>query len=113
VKEAIQHFTTAVRTRPKNVAGWEALVRCLYLSEFYPEAQQQIQSALDCTNQKTVFVYYLSAVLFAMGKTKEALVQLENAMTRSLKHLRKFIDLNPAILQNPQVVDLIARYKKK
>src|SRR6478736_9527443 len=27
-KEAIQHFSTAVRIRPKNIAGWEALIRC-------------------------------------------------------------------------------------
>src|SRR5258705_4348410 len=29
-KEAIQYFSTVVRIRPRNVAGWEALIRCLY-----------------------------------------------------------------------------------
>jgi tetratricopeptide (TPR) repeat protein len=113
IKEAVQHFSTAVQTRPKNVSGWEALIRCLYLAEFYTEAQQQINIALECTQQKAIFLYYRSAVLFAMGKSKEALLQLEEALSKSPKHLRKFISLDPAILQNSQVVDLIARYKKK
>jgi hypothetical protein len=38
---------------------------------------------------------------------------LQKALTASPKHLRKFVQLNPSILQNPSVVDLIAQYKKK
>jgi len=34
------------------------------------------------------------------------------AMEKSPKQLKKFIDLNPSILQNSQVVDILARYKK-
>jgi hypothetical protein len=33
-------------------------------------------------------------------------------MQTSPKTLKKFIDLNPSILQNANVVDVIARYKK-
>ena len=29
-KDAVQYFSNAVRLRPRNVAGWEALIRCLY-----------------------------------------------------------------------------------
>ena len=47
-----------------------------------------------------------------MGKTKEALLQLEKAMEIAPKLLKKFIEINPVILQNHQVVDVIARYKK-
>ncbi len=31
-KEAIQFFGNVVRSRPKSVAGWEALIRCLFTS---------------------------------------------------------------------------------
>jgi hypothetical protein len=48
-----------------------------------------------------------------MNKSKEALLYLEKALSASPKHLKKFVQLNPSILQNPQVVDLIAQYKKK
>ena len=40
------------------------------------------------------------------------MLQLERAMGNSPRQVKKFIDLYPAILQNPQVVDIIARYKE-
>jgi hypothetical protein len=48
-----------------------------------------------------------------MGKSKEALLLLHDAMEQSPKVLKKFIELNPTILQNQQVVDVIAYYKRK
>ena len=111
-KEAIQFFGNVVRSRPKSVAGWEALIRCLFKAGFYEEAMEQSEAALKLTEGKTLFHYYLSANLFALRKTKEALLQLEKAIQKSPRQLKKFIDLHPAILQNTQVVDLIARYKK-
>jgi len=113
IKEAVQYLSTAVRARPKNVSGWEALIRCLYAAGFFTEARQQALAALSHTNNKAVFLYYLSAVLFAMNKSKEAILYLEKALMASPKHLKKFVQLNPSILQNPQVVDVIAQYKKR
>lgn len=113
IKEAVQYLSTAVRVRPKNVSGWEALIRCLYAAGFFTEARQQALAALSHTNNKAVFLYYLSAVLFAMNKSKEAILYLEKALMASPKHLKKFVQLNPSILQNPQVVDVIAQYKKR
>src|SRR5215203_2645534 len=111
-KEAVQYLSTAVRVRPRNISGWEALIRCLYTAGFFTEARQQALAALTHTNNKTVFLYYLSAILFAMNKSKEALLYLEKALATTPKHLKKFVQLNPSILQNPQVIDVIAQYKK-
>ncbi|MFL5742964.1 MAG: tetratricopeptide repeat protein [Flavisolibacter sp.] len=111
-KEAVQYLSTAVRVRPRNISGWEALIRCLYTAGFFPEARQQALAALSHTNNKAVFFYYLSAVLFAMNKSKEALLYLDKALSVSPKHLKKFVQLNPSILQNPLVVDVIAQYKR-
>jgi protein involved in temperature-dependent protein secretion len=47
IKDAIQFFTNVVRARPKNVSGWEALIRCLYNVEYYEEALEQV----FCCNQ--------------------------------------------------------------
>jgi len=112
LKEAVQYLSTAVRVRPKNISGWEALIRCLYSAGYYTEARQQALAALSHTNNKTIFLYYLSAILFAMNKSKEGLLYLEKALASSPKHLKKFVQLNPSILQNPQVVDVIAQYKR-
>lgn len=111
-KEAIQYFSVAVSSRPKNKRSWEALVRCLFKAEFYEEAREQVIAAIEISNGQPVFYYYLSAVLFALGKTKEGLLQLENAMTRAPRQLKKFVDLNPSILQNSNVVDLISKFKR-
>jgi len=112
IKEAVQFLSTAVRVRPKNISGWEALVRCLHAAGFYTEARQQALAALSHTNNKAVFLYYLSAILFAMNKSKEALLYLEKALATAPKQVKKFIQLNPSSLQNPLVVDMIAQYKK-
>jgi hypothetical protein len=73
---------------------------------------EQSIAALKITEGKVLFIYYLSASLFALKKTKEAILQLEKALESSPRQLKKFIDLNPAILQSQQVVDTVARYKK-
>jgi tetratricopeptide (TPR) repeat protein len=111
-KEAIQYFSNVVAQRPKNISSWEALIRCLYIGEYYDEAVEQVDAAIRHTDNKPIFTFYLSAIYFAMGRSKEGLVQLENGMNKAPRLLKKLIDLNPSILQHQQVVDLVARYKK-
>ena len=112
-KDAIQYFSSIVTTRPKNKKGWEALVRCLYKAEYFEEAKEQVTTALKISNGQPIFLYYLSAILFALGKTKEATLQLEHAMAKSPKQVKQFVELNPSILQNHHVVDVISRFKRK
>lgn len=111
-KEAVPYFTTAVRSRPRNTGAWEALIRCLYQGGYFEEAMIQCSAALRATNGKPVFLFYGASVLFALGKSKDALLLLEEALSQSTKPLKKFVELNPSILQNQQVVDLLARIKK-
>jgi tetratricopeptide (TPR) repeat protein len=111
-KEAVQYLSEVVRVRPRNSAGWEALICCLYKSAFMEEALEHTEAALVMTGQKPVFLFYKAFLLFTAGKSKEALLQLEEAMSRSPKLLKKFVELNPSILQNQQVVDVIAKFKR-
>lgn len=110
-KEAIQYFGTVVHYKPKNKKGWEALIKCLFKAALYDEALKQTELALKYT-QKEVFLFYKAAVFFTLKKQKEALLQLENALNVNAKLLKHFLQLNPSILQNAQVVDLLAKYKK-
>ena len=64
------------------------------------------------TERKPVFYFLYSAVLFAAGKSKEGLVQLEHGLKEAPSQVKKFVEFNPSILQNSQVVDMIARYRK-
>ena len=111
-KEAIQYFSNVVRIRPRNISSWEALIRCLYNAEYFEEALEQVESAIRITGGKPLFVFYLAAVLFALGRSREGLLQLENAMAKAPRLLKKLLELNPVILQYQPVVDIIARYKK-
>jgi tetratricopeptide (TPR) repeat protein len=111
-KDAVQYFSNVVRLRPKKASGWEALIRCLYLAEYFDEALDQSKMALQVTGNKPIFLYYHTAVLFAVGKTKEALLHLEKALLQAPKLLKRFVELNPSILQNQSVVDVLARFKR-
>jgi tetratricopeptide (TPR) repeat protein len=111
-RDAIQYFSNVVRVRPKNISSWEALIRCLYNARFFKEALEQVNAAIRITEGKAIFIFYLSAVNFALGKSKEGLLQLEKAMRQAPKLLKKMVELNPSILQYQSVVDVIARYKK-
>jgi tetratricopeptide (TPR) repeat protein len=111
-REAIQFFSNVVAQRPKNISSWEALIRCLYTGEYYDEAVEQVAAANRHTENKPIFTYYLSAIYFAMGRSKEGLIQLEKGMSIAPRMLKKLVDLNPSILQHQLVVDVVARYKK-
>jgi tetratricopeptide (TPR) repeat protein len=111
-KEAVQYFSNVVRIRPRNISGWEALVRCLYKMSFFDEALEQAEAALRITNEKPLFLFYKAAILLADAKTKEAILQLEKAMIKAPKLLKKFIELNPSVLQNHHVVDVVAKFKR-
>jgi tetratricopeptide (TPR) repeat protein len=113
LEEAITYFGNVVRVRPKNLNGWTELIRCLYKAELLEEAWEYAGFAYEQTDGKSVFIFYKSAILFALGKSKEAILQLEQGMQKNPKQVKKFIELNPALLQNQQVVDIIARHKKK
>ncbi len=111
-KDAVQYFSTVVRIRPRNAAGWEALIRCLYKAGYFSEAEEQVDAALGMTADKPIFLFYKAAVLLAGGKTKEAILQLSSALEKAPKLLKKFVELNPAVLQNQSVVDVLARFKR-
>ncbi len=111
-KEAIQHFGEVIHQKPRYLPGWEALLKCLLVARMDEQMMETSLQALKVTEGKPLFLYYYSTALFNLGRSKEALVQLELALENAPRHLKKFIDLNPSILRNLQVVDLIARYKK-
>ncbi|KIC89796.1 tetratricopeptide repeat protein [Flavihumibacter sp. ZG627] len=111
-RDAIFYFSNVVRARPKSTTGWEALIRCLYKGSFMEEALEQADAALQHTEGKPLFIYYKSAILFALGKSREALIYLERAIQKAPKQLKEFVALHPSVLQNQLVVDVIARNRK-
>jgi len=111
--EALVCFLNAVRLKPGNKTTWVALIRGLYLSNFYEEALTQIEVAREHCGDKPDFRYYQAACLFELGKTKEATLQLEKALKEAPRKLKIFTELNPEYLRRAAVTELIAKYKKK
>lgn len=112
IEEAVQFFGNVVRTRPKSSNGWIELLKCLYNADCFDEGLEYVEHAIVVTNAKPIFTFYKTAFLLALGKSKEAVNQLESGMDKNPKLIKKLIELNPAVLQNQQVVDIIARFKR-
>ena len=112
VEMAVQYFGNVVRTKPKNIYGWQELLKCLYKTNCFEEGAEYVNHALELTNKKTIFLFYKSAFLLALGKSKEAVIQLQMGMEKNPKLVKKLVDLNPSILQNQMIVDVIAKFKR-
>ncbi|MBC7534908.1 MAG: tetratricopeptide repeat protein [Ferruginibacter sp.] len=113
IDEAITYLGNVVRVRPKNVTGWTELLKCLYLGKLFDEGLEYASFAFEQTDSKPVFIFFKSMFFFAVGKSKEALICLENGMNINPKLIKQFIEINPSILRQQQVVEIIAKYKKK
>jgi len=111
-KEAAQFFGKVVKNKPKQIAGWEYLIKCLVANEQLDSALEQTELAYMSTQGKVIFIFYRSAILFMMGKTAEGLLQLEMALSKSSKLLKKFTKFYPEIVHDPKVAELIGQFKK-
>jgi tetratricopeptide (TPR) repeat protein len=112
-EEAITYLGNVLRVRPKNKGGWMEMLNCLLRSGMYEEGVTYADLALEMTDNKPVFIYYKAAFLFSLGKSKEALTHLEQAVAALPKFVKDFLEMMPHLLKHPQVVDLISRYKKQ
>ena len=110
-KDAIIYFSSFIKARPKNIKGWQELIKCLYNAGFYNEALQQVQHALQNTTNKPVLIFYKIAILFSMSRSKEALLLLDIAASSHPKLIKQLVEFEPSLLQNSQVTSLIARFK--
>lgn len=111
--DALVCYLNAVKLKPGNKTTWLALLKGLYTAGFYDEALTQIEVAKEHIGDNADVRYIQSAVLFEMGKSKEALVHLEQALKMSVYKLKVFTDLNPEYLHRTSVTELIGKYKKK
>ncbi len=112
LEDAITYLGNVVRIRPKKVSGWVELLNCLYKAGLFDDMLDYAIFAYEQTEAKPIFLFYKSVAFFALGKSKEALLQLELGMSQNPKLIKKFIAINPTLLQNRQVVDVIAKFKK-
>lgn len=111
--EALVCYLNAVKLKPANKTTWLALIKGLYIAGYYDEALTQLEIARENCGDKADFRYFQAAALFELGKSKEAMVQLERALKLAPTKVKMFTVLNPEYLRRSSVSELIARYKKK
>ncbi len=111
-KEAAVYFGTVVKNKPKQIAGWESLIKCLVANEQLEMALEQTELAYISTAGKVVFIFYRSAILYKMQKQSEALLQLEMALSKSSNLVNKLTKFYPEMMQDAKVSELISNYKK-
>ena len=112
-EEAISYLGIVVRVRPKNSRGWIEMLKCFYAGNMFEDGLQYANFAQEHLESKPIFHFYKSLFLFALGKSREALGALEHGMSINPKLIRQFLELNPSFLQHQQVIEIIARHKKK
>jgi hypothetical protein len=88
-------------------------IRGLFASGLYKEALLQLEVAEEKTVKKPVYRYYRCAILLALRRTREALLQLESALAEAPRQVKKLLELDPSIMQHSGVAALIARYKRR
>ena len=111
-KEAAVYFGTVVKNKPKQIAGWESLIKCLVANEQLELALEQTELAYISTAGKVIFIFYRSAILYRMQKQSEALLQLEMALSKSSNLVNKLTKFYPEMMQDAKVAELISNYKK-
>ena len=112
-KEALVCYLNAVQLRPDIKSTWQALVKALYVSGYYDEALAQLVIAESHYAYKVEFVYYKAVILLAQGKTKDAVLYLEEALEDNAKKSSAIRFIDKDALQHPVFAEVLIRYKKK
>ena len=111
--EAIACFLNAIKLKPNNRKYWLALVKALYMIQAFEDAKFTLEEGVEVCGEHADFDYYEAAILFSLGKTKQAMIKLEDGLAKSVRKLKTLLDVAPELLQRKSVVDVIAKYKKK
>jgi tetratricopeptide (TPR) repeat protein len=113
INEALVCYLNAVRLKPANKTTWVTLIRGLYASGYHSEGLTQLELARAHVGDKPDFYYYEAALLLELGKSKEAMLKLEEGLRGAPTRIKTFTELNPDYLRRAAVAELIAKYKKK
>ncbi|MFN5423338.1 MAG: tetratricopeptide repeat protein [bacterium] len=112
-KDAVHYFLAAVQSKPRNIKGWESLIRTLFETGQYTDAEKNVEHARARLGDKPILGFYQSAILLAMGKIKEGMKLLESSAEKNPRSLKSFLKLYPSSVKHTQVVELILRYKRR
>lgn len=112
-EDALVCYLNAVKLRPDIKSTWQALIKALYKAEYYDEAKNQLMIAREHCGEKAEFMYYEAAILMSLGRTKEAVIVLENAVESYPKKYKSLQQIDKEMIHHPIVAEVLSRYRKK
>jgi tetratricopeptide (TPR) repeat protein len=113
LEDALIRFSNVINSKPKNANAWAELLNCFLMGQYFNDGIMYAEMAYEQTEKKPLFLYYKSMFLFCDNKSKEASIILEEAVAQNPKLLKKIIEINPTLLQYSQVVEILAKHKRK
>lgn len=112
-KDAIVYFLKSLSLKPNQKNAWVQLSKALYALGLFEEIINQKEIAEEHCGIKAEFEYIHTAALYALGKTKEALIYLQKGLELAPNKIKLLATLQPDIYTRKSVADLVAFYKKK
>lgn len=112
-QESVNSLIKFISARPLNVTGWKELLKVLFEHGYYEEALNESVNASKATRNRPILLYYQAAIYLKLGRKKEGLYLLEEALAKSPKSLKEFLSLDPAFLQRASVVKVINAHIKR
>ena len=112
--EALSSLERALKLYPDNVSKkwqWIDLASTQFSYERKIEAIETLDIALGRFKKFSELLYAKSALLYAMGRKKEALEILQQALSIKLKHHSLIFGLNKQMKYDTDVLHLIEQYK--
>ncbi len=103
----------ATTIKNQNITPWIAYIKALIQHEAFEEAQEGIEEAYYHIGNHIDLLYLDATNHFGLGKTKDGMIILENALSIDSKKSRMIFNLIPELKQRSSVVQLISKYKSK
>lgn len=102
----------ATTIKIKNITPWLKYIKELIRHEAFEEAMDAIEEAYYHIGDHIDLLYLDATNHFGLGKAKEGMIILENALAIDDKKSRMVFNLIPDLRQRSSIVQLISKYKK-
>lgn len=92
---------------------WILYCHCQVELEGFAKTLETLELASDLISVSPELTYYKSAFLFALGRQKEAIIELESALSMDYRKFELLFDALPELEHNAIVISIIGQFKNK
>jgi tetratricopeptide (TPR) repeat protein len=110
-KEGLENFQKIISLDGTRKWQWIDLAAALFHNNMHQEAIEALDTALNRFKKHAEILYARGALLYTLGRKKEAFVDLEKALSLKFKHHSIIFGLNKHMRQDPDVLQLIEQFK--